>query len=145
MALFSMPAAVEALDDLLDHERQMILAGKIDALLRMGPEKERLMARLPRSVLDPDALVRLRKKAERNQDLLLAAARGIKAASKRIEAMKATSPITTSSAAAPMRATAPAPISAVANPGSTSAPDAATAPLFRLKYDTFGGQSFTVL
>ena len=88
MALFSMPAAVEALDDLLDHERQMILAGKIDALLRMGPEKERLMARLPRSVLDPDALVRLRKKAERNQDLLLAAARGIKAASKRIEAMK---------------------------------------------------------
>jgi len=84
MALFSMAAAVDALDDLLDHERQVILSGKIDALVRLAPEKERLLARLPVAVTDPATLERLRGKVMRNQDLLAAAARGIRAARDRL-------------------------------------------------------------
>lgn len=88
MALFNVPAAIEALDDLLDHERALIKTGKIDALLRLSPQKERLLARLPGSIDDATTLARLRTKVERNQELLVSAARGIKAATARIDAMR---------------------------------------------------------
>jgi len=89
MALFNMQTAVEALDDLLDHERQMILAGRIDALLRLSADKERQMARLPAAVSDPQTLERLRAKLARNQELLAASARGIKAVRDRIAGLQA--------------------------------------------------------
>lgn len=88
MALFSIPAAIDALDDLLDHERELIRSGKIDTLIRLAPEKERLLSRLPGSVDDAKTLARLREKVERNQQLLVSAARGIKAATARIEAIR---------------------------------------------------------
>jgi len=84
-----MSAAIEALDDLLDHERRMILSGKIDGLLKLAPEKERLLTRLPAAVPDPVTLERLRAKVTRNQHLLTAAAHGIKAARHRLEAVQA--------------------------------------------------------
>ena len=88
MALFSMSAAADALEDLLDHERKMILAGQIDGLLRVGQEKERLLARLPHAGEKDAVIERLRLKAERNQQLLVSAARGIRSAARRVEALK---------------------------------------------------------
>ncbi len=88
MALFSLTAAADALEDHLDHERKMILAGEIDGLLRVSAEKERLLAHLPGSGENAETFARLRRKAERNQQLLLAAARGLKAAAQRVETLK---------------------------------------------------------
>ena len=87
MALFSLTAAADALDDHLDHERRLILSGQIDGLLRVSGEKERLLARLTGGADHADVLDRLRKKAERNQQLLVAAARGIKSAARRMETL----------------------------------------------------------
>ena len=87
MALFSFTAAADALEDLLDQERGLLLSGRIDGLLRMAGEKERMLARLAGIDAPADTLERLRVKAERNQQLLTAAARGIKSAARRLEAM----------------------------------------------------------
>lgn len=77
--LFDLATATEALEDLLDHERRMILAGEIEGLAHGAQHKERLLARLA-GATDGPALARIRRKAERNQALLAAAARGLKAA-----------------------------------------------------------------
>lgn len=90
MALFSLTAASDALEDLLDHERKLILSGQIDGLLRASQDKERLLARLVATGDDAAVFDRLRRKAERNQQLLAAAARGIKSAARRVEALKTT-------------------------------------------------------
>ena len=90
MALFNLTAAADALEDLLDHERSLILSGKIDGLLRVSGEKDRLLARLPGSGDTTDMLDRLRRKADRNQKLLAAAAKGLKAAARRVEALNTT-------------------------------------------------------
>ncbi len=87
MALFSLTAAADALEDHLDHERKLILSGQIDGLLKVSGEKERLLARLPRAGDSAEVLDRLRKKAERNQQLLTAAARGIKSAAHRVNTL----------------------------------------------------------
>jgi flagellar biosynthesis/type III secretory pathway chaperone len=81
--LFDTSAATDALEDLLDHERRMILAGQIDDLARGTRQKEQLISRLS-NLRDDRALARVRAKAERNQALLAAAARGLKAARARI-------------------------------------------------------------
>lgn len=91
MALFSTTAAADALEDLLDHERKMILSGQIDGLLRASGEKERLLSRLPGAGENDQVIERLRAKAERNQQLLLSAARGIRSAARRVEALKTAS------------------------------------------------------
>ena len=87
MALFSLTAAADALDDLLDQERRMILSGQIDGLVRVSGDKDRLLARLPGAGDGTEVLDRLRAKADRNQKLLAAAARGLKSASRRGEAL----------------------------------------------------------
>lgn len=88
MTLFNVSAAADALEDHLDHERKMILSGQIDGLLRAAPEKERLLARLPGAAENDAVLERLRRKAARNQELLQAAARGLKSAARRVETLK---------------------------------------------------------
>lgn len=88
MTLFSISAAADALEDHLDHERKMILSGEIDGLLRMSGEKERLMARLSRASETDAVMQRLRRKAERNQELLRAAARGMQSAARRIDKLR---------------------------------------------------------
>jgi hypothetical protein len=72
---------------LLDREREMILSGKIDGLPRVTQEKERLIGRLAGMDTETGALARVRGKVERNQELLAAAARGLKAATRRMGAM----------------------------------------------------------
>lgn len=88
MALFNIPAVVDALDDLLDRERQAILSGNLEMLSRQFGEKKRLLERLAGSTSDITRIERLRTKADRNQELLVAVARGIKSVSLRLEAMK---------------------------------------------------------
>ncbi|MCB1347247.1 MAG: hypothetical protein R3D59_06415 [Paracoccaceae bacterium] len=88
MTLFNLSAAADALEDHLDHERKMILSGQIEGLLRATGEKERLLSRLPRGGDHDEVFQRLRRKAERNQQLLLAAARGMKSAARRIDGLR---------------------------------------------------------
>ncbi|MCB1337754.1 MAG: hypothetical protein KDK10_10005 [Maritimibacter sp.] len=85
MALFDLSSAAEALEDLLDRERALIKAGRIDQIVRLGAEKERLIGRLARQGASAPGLERLRAKADRNVRLLDAAARGIKAAAGRLD------------------------------------------------------------
>lgn len=83
MALFNFRDAVDSLDDLLDRERSAILDGNFDVLGRILKEKERLVA----AVLRPETghrLGPLKAKADRNQSMLLAAAKGIRTVSDRI-------------------------------------------------------------
>ncbi len=87
MALFNIPSVVDALDDLLDRERQAILSGNLDGLARLLGEKTRLMERLSGSSTDTTRIERLRVKADRNQELLEAVARGIKSVSKRLKTL----------------------------------------------------------
>jgi flagellar biosynthesis/type III secretory pathway chaperone len=87
MVLFNIANALSALEDLLDHEREIILTGKIGSFQRIAQDKERLLTRLAKVDADPETLQRVRAKAERNQELLVAAARGLKAATRRMEAM----------------------------------------------------------
>lgn len=91
--LFDTPSAVDALEDLLDHERRMILAGKLADVALNAHKKELLLTRL--AVTDgSETLDRVRRKAQRNQALLEAAARGLKAARDRLEALVAVPPQT---------------------------------------------------
>ncbi len=87
MVLFNIANALSALEDLLDHEREVILAGKIGSFQRIAQDKERLLTRLAKVDADPETLKRVRAKAERNQELLVSAARGLKAATRRLEAI----------------------------------------------------------
>ncbi|HHS93935.1 MAG TPA: hypothetical protein ENK63_01130 [Rhodobacterales bacterium] len=93
--LFDVNIAADALDDLLDNERGMILEGRIDGLADTTRQKERLIARLGEHPSVP-RLLQLREKIQRNQSLLSAAARGLKAARARLDHLSGTG--------APMRA-----------------------------------------
>jgi hypothetical protein len=73
-----------ALEEILARERRHILQGDIDAVVRLTPEKERLIARLAQGRVEQGELDRLKEKAERNGALLAAAAQGFKAAQARI-------------------------------------------------------------
>lgn len=84
--LFDIGSAADALEDLLDLERRMILDGKLDGLARATPQKSQLIARLA-GATDAILLQRLRQKAERNQELLRAATRGLAAAKTQLARM----------------------------------------------------------
>lgn len=78
------------LRDLLDREQAALLAGRLDELARLVPEKERIAAHLfgDATPMDADALTGLRQIAERNARLLEAARRGIEAARERIDQIR---------------------------------------------------------
>jgi len=77
MQLFRKRDSLDALEDLLDRERRVLLAGNYETLGRLLPEKERLLKIVV--VSQPLAsLARLKGKADRNQAMLLAAAKGIR-------------------------------------------------------------------
>jgi len=84
MTLFKALNTLDALEDLLERERRLILTGDLDPLARLAPEKSRLLERMARAGGTAQAFERLRRKTERNQDLLLAAARGIRSAAARL-------------------------------------------------------------
>lgn len=81
--------ALDALEDLLDAERGVIRNGDLEGISRMADLKEALLRDvaatpdLPRAQLD-----RLRMKADRNQQLLQAAAQGVRAAMRRLDAIR---------------------------------------------------------
>ncbi|MCX7286985.1 MAG: hypothetical protein NTW20_05345 [Rhodobacterales bacterium] len=70
------------LEDLLDQTRDALLSGDIDALAKLGPLMESQAGAIPRG--DTETADRLRRKAERNARLLLAAGRGLRAARDRL-------------------------------------------------------------
>lgn len=71
-----------ALEDLLDHVQEALIAGELSRLVGLDQQIQTLTAQLPR--LDRPSAERLRRKADRNARLLLAAQRGIKAARQRL-------------------------------------------------------------
>lgn len=88
MALFKLPDVAEALDALLDQEREMILLGRLESLVQVGQEKLRLLEKLPAAGAGAGTLEKLREKADRNQELLAAVIRGIRSVSRRLEMLQ---------------------------------------------------------
>lgn len=88
MALFNLLSVPEALRTLLDQERRLLLTGKIEALVKIAPEKERLLGQLAGATDDTSLLDQLRRKADRNQELLVAASKGIRAVSQRLDTLR---------------------------------------------------------
>ena len=88
MGLFDRAKPAEALDELYERERTAILSGRFDVLDRLGTEKERLVASVVRTGSTEPVLHRLRRQADRNGALLRAMESGIRAAARRIEAMR---------------------------------------------------------
>lgn len=79
---------LDALDALLEMEREALLAARLDSLAALVAEKERLMDRL--AALDAAAgdLTGLRGKAERNQQLMDSAMRGIRSVASRLGTLR---------------------------------------------------------
>lgn len=84
--LFEKTATAKKLEELLDREREMILSGKITQLAAVTLQKNHLISR-QMQVGDTEEWERLKEKAERNQALLVAAARGLRSARQRIGAI----------------------------------------------------------
>ncbi len=87
MADASTHPVATALAALLERERACILAGEIDKLTRLLPEKERLLNGLKTLNGNAPAVEHLRRQADRNQHLLAASARGIRSAQMRLNAL----------------------------------------------------------
>ena len=83
MPLFRSRDAADTLEDLLDRERAAILGGRFDLLSRMMAEKERLI-RTTMAAQTENRMAQLRRKADRNHAMLLAASRGVQAVAKRL-------------------------------------------------------------
>jgi len=95
MRLFKDRDIANSLEDLLDRERAAILGGRMDLLARMMAEKERLI-NIPMSGQTVSRMARLRRKADRNHAMLLAASRGVQAVAKRLRlAMARQNPLQT--------------------------------------------------
>ena len=79
---------IDALEDLLDKERAAILDGALEDMGRIACEKERVLERRELTVPDQRTLDRVRRKAARNQLLLAAAIRGVRAVSARLDVLR---------------------------------------------------------
>ena len=76
---------IDELDQLLDRERQSLLAGDLDQIARLTTLKETLIDQLDGNVrLDRDRLTHVREKVARNQVLLTGAMQGIRAVADRM-------------------------------------------------------------
>lgn len=69
-----------ALQALLIREHDALLTGALDQISDIAAEKEALLRRLPQEKASPAQLERLSKDIARNQALLVAAQKGVKAA-----------------------------------------------------------------
>ena len=79
----------DAVEELLDAERNAIIDGRVEDLEAMLPLKSALQKRLANAQLDPRGdLPRLREKSAHNQRLMAASAKGIKAAQARINQIR---------------------------------------------------------
>ncbi len=88
MGLFDRTLPGEALQDMLDRERQAVLGGRFDVLERMATEKDRLVRAVVLQSPDLETLRRLRANTERNNRLLEAMRAGVQAARARLDAMR---------------------------------------------------------
>lgn len=81
-------AVPDALIDLLDRERDAILAGRFDILERLVTEKERLAGGLAGQSGTAPTLSMVKRKSDRNAGLLEAMQRGVRAAIGGLEAAR---------------------------------------------------------
>lgn len=88
MGLFNPQSTVVAFRALLDREKAFILKGDLEGVFKLAREKERLMTRLARSRVEPEVLNSLRYRAERNNRLLDASARGFQAVKEHLERLQ---------------------------------------------------------
>lgn len=85
----ALQTTIDSLDDLLDQERAALLRGELDKLQRLYEYKVRLIDQL--RVLDlenSDDLRPLSDKIDRNQSLLSSALEGIRAVTRRLDAVR---------------------------------------------------------
>lgn len=78
---------LDAFEDLLDQERDLLLTGSLDGLARIVENKAQLAGRLSQ-IEHPDGLEVLKAKAERNARLLEAAGAGIRSVTRRLSALR---------------------------------------------------------
>lgn len=76
--------AIDLLSDLLERERQAILAARFDILERLAAEKERALIEITKVPLPRERFAALRQSCARNQALLAAARSGILRARERL-------------------------------------------------------------
>lgn len=88
--------AIEKIDDLLEDERTALLSGDLAALQGIAERKEALLQELAHARPGGDALKALRRKAERNAELLEAATKGLRSVMRRVaEIRRANGPLKT--------------------------------------------------
>lgn len=88
--------AIEKIEELLEDERTALLSGDLAALDGIAQRKEALLEDLAWARPASDALKSLRRKAERNAELLEAATKGLRAAMRRVaEIRRANGPLRT--------------------------------------------------
>jgi hypothetical protein len=89
-------ARIEEIEALLDDERTALLSGDLAALGDIAARKEALAAGLSATPLDGDTLKALRRKAERNAELIEAAMKGVRSVTRRVaEIRRANGPLKT--------------------------------------------------
>lgn len=81
-------ATFDVLEEFLEKERRAILGGSLKDMSRIAKEKERLLDKGNFRTPDRKTLDRVRRKVERNQSLLAATIRGIRAVSIRMETLR---------------------------------------------------------
>lgn len=90
MGMFDKKNSVDAMEDLLDREREAILEGRFDLLGRLIDQKDRQIKSLNPKDLDEKSLMRLRAQSERNARLLDAMRDGIQSVQKRLASFQGT-------------------------------------------------------
>jgi len=78
---------IDAFEDLLDHERALLLSGSLDGLARIVEEKAQLAGKLGQ-VKGAKSLETIKRKAEHNARLLEAASAGIRSVTRWIAAVR---------------------------------------------------------
>jgi flagellar biosynthesis/type III secretory pathway chaperone len=87
---------IEGIDELLEDERRALLSGDLMALSSIADRKEALAQQLSGTKPAGPELVALRRKAERNAELLEAATKGLRSVTRRLaEIQRANGPLET--------------------------------------------------
>lgn len=89
------PDLVDALEELLDAERDLVLAGEILKLEHLAGQKESLLAHLAGARPDSASLTRIRQDLDRNARILTAAGQGIRHALERVRDLADPAPLAT--------------------------------------------------
>jgi hypothetical protein len=92
MGLFDAVKPIQALTQLLEKEHDAIVRAEFATLGQISTSKATLMQSVARSSAKPHELEVLKKLTERNRTLLLASARGLQSARKRLSMLRAPKP-----------------------------------------------------